>query len=379
MHNFDQWRIIFKFQIPIRTWQNYISRAEQISQGLTQFEIYYIRIYLLKRTKGIDRSSFFSTYLPALWWTASRARSRPASAVSARCVRCRCVCEVRPGCPCPGWIDTSDEAHRPWHHRWILREHRHRPRRCDFARFPYLRRFYTRARARELLSHRYAIPRILCPMQPLLLLLLQRGATRRDVKDRASTIDVTVSTHTYTHTLLSRDALYTRVHTARNVNNGRERDGTSSFVAYHPRRRWTPSEKATMGVQRESASRTGSCNRYRRTAVHREYGDFHELSRTRARLPSTDVHHSPRSPDKAFAASAPMLAASPLIAVLLSHQTLLPRMRACRSWRYLFRRKIQNVELRVLNSTTDEILVGDSTYVCTYVCVVWRSEFFRIK
>lgn len=96
----------------------------------------------------------------------------------------------------------------------------------------------------------------------------------------------------YTHTL---SRCITRVHTAGNVNNGRERGGASSLANFtHLRRRWTPLERATMGVQGdEPGPRTGSCNRYRRTAVHREYGDFHELSRTRARLPSTNVHHSP--------------------------------------------------------------------------------------
>lgn len=115
------------------------------------------------RNQTDESNFFFYIYLPALWWTASRARSRPASAVSARCVRCRCVCEVRPGCPCPGWVDTNDEARRPWHHRRMPREHRHRPRRRGSARFPYLRRVCTRARARELPSRRYAIPWILGP------------------------------------------------------------------------------------------------------------------------------------------------------------------------------------------------------------------------
>lgn len=174
----------------------------------------------------------------------------------------------------------------------------------------------------------------------------RRDATWRDVKDRASTIDATVSTHTCTHTTYR--AVHTRTHCG-NVNNGRERGGTSSFATYHSRRRWISLER--VGVQGdEPGSRTGSCNRYRRTAVHREYGDFHELSRTRARLPSTDVHHSPHSPDKAFAASATMLAASrPVTAFLLPPDTSAAHARL--SIVALSRSaRDSNVESRVLNS-----------------------------
>lgn len=81
-----------------------------------------------------NEGMYIHIYSPALWWSVSPARRCPASAVSARCARCRCAREVLPGCP--GWVDTSDEARRPWHRRRIPRAHRHRSRRRGSARCP---------------------------------------------------------------------------------------------------------------------------------------------------------------------------------------------------------------------------------------------------
>jgi len=75
---------------------------------------------------------------PVLWWSASRARRRPASVVSGRYACCRCACEIRPSCPCSCWIDTSDELRQLWHRWRKLHVHHHRSHRCDSARCPCL-------------------------------------------------------------------------------------------------------------------------------------------------------------------------------------------------------------------------------------------------
>lgn len=310
MHNFYQWRIIFKFQIPIRIWRDYISRAEQISQGLTQFITYYIRIYrLLKRMKKIEIRWVEVVFVHILTSTlVNRLSSSIASGIG--CLGALRTLPLRvwgpPRLPMPrlGWHEWwGTPALTPPTNTSRTPPSSSPPRLCTIPIPPSV--LHARARARAAFAPVCDSSDSRPDATAAAAAATRRDATWRDVKDRASTIDAT-STHTCTHTTYR--AVHTRTHCG-NVNNGRERGGTSSFVTYHSRRRWISLER--VGVQGdEPGSRTGSCNRYRRTAVHREYGDFHELSRTRARLPSTDVHHSPHSPDKAFAASATMLAAS---------------------------------------------------------------------
>lgn len=187
--------------------------------------VYYGRIrYRLLWSSRRERTteSTEKRYVPALWWSASRARRCPASAASARYACCRRAREVRPGCPCPCRVDTSDEARRPWHCRRKPHVHHHHFPRCDSARCPCLlscarARARPRSRRADITDGDVRRCRVAAPPPDR---STQRSATRDVSRWRA---------HTWTRTYAR-----TRV-CGTNVNNGRERGG-ASFALLSTRR-----------------------------------------------------------------------------------------------------------------------------------------------